>query len=400
MSHVLVIGGGLAGVTAIKGLRKRNATAEITLVEPKEYMEIVWAAYRTPFEVKVANDSLCALDPFCTKNKVTHIHSIVVSLEKGIAKLENGDSVNYDVCVITTGAKTTWNGLGRGPSIIQSGTIKERLEQAKNIGKGVLDAGSVLIVGGGLVGTELAGDIMGFSKKSVKPMVVTIVHSGDHLCPEFDEKAAKMVQKQLEGNGVNIFLNERATETADGKWRLKSGKIIDAEETIMTIGINACNDFLTGGDLEGSLNEKGWVETDNFFRVKGSNGTVFALGDCCTAMPNSGTHILENLKTISINLDLTLKAITSKKSVDTTIRGMKEFKLAPDAYVVTTGPNSGVFYSSFITTKRFFPWIKNKTMFFMRPTGMLGIKPSTEKPILAATPMVRDNQDEDMEVDC
>lgn len=58
---VLVIGGGIGGLTAIAGLHKYNTSVKIILVEPKDHVEIYWATYRSPFEQWVREASLIPL---------------------------------------------------------------------------------------------------------------------------------------------------------------------------------------------------------------------------------------------------------------------------------------------------------------------------------------------------
>lgn len=375
MSKVLVIGGGFGGAAAIVGLRKVNKDANITLVEPKDHAETAWAAYRSPFDEKVAKASLSPLAPFCETNNVKHLKTIVKSLTLQQAELENGETVEFDVCVVAVGATTKWPGLGRGPHA-GDGTVEGRLKLSKDEGEKLISAGSVLVVGGGLIGTEVAGDLAGYAKKAGKPMSVTLVHSGDHLCPEMSDNAAAMTKHQLEKNGVKVLLNERATLNEDsGKWTLKSGETIQAKEVVMTTGFNACNDFMKNGGLETSLNERGWVDTDETFLVKGTGGKIFSIGDCCTTLPNSGAQVLENIKIIGHNINVTLKAIQKKESLGT-MQTLKEKKMGPEIYLATTGPSSGVMFSSAMTTKRFFPWIKNKTMFFFRVKSELGLTPA------------------------
>jgi NADH dehydrogenase FAD-containing subunit len=165
MSKVLVIGGGIAGTSAIVGLRYYDTEAEITLIEPKEYCEICWAAYRTPFDECTAKGSLLPLAPFCKDKSVKHIRVLVKALNQDNVELENGDTIEFDVCVVATGAASKWLGLGRGPPQAGSGdgTISERLRLAQKEGERILNAGSVLVVGGGLIGSELAGDIAGYN---------------------------------------------------------------------------------------------------------------------------------------------------------------------------------------------------------------------------------------------
>lgn len=369
---VLVIGGGFGGCAAITGLRKLNKTVEIVLVEPKEYCETCWAAYRSPFDEKTAKASLSPLAPYCETNKVKHIRTTVTSLTVDSAVLANGDTVKFDVCVVATGATTLWPAMGRGPTVVPDGTIATRLKQAKDEGDLILNSGSVLIVGGGLIGTELAGDVAGYAKKAGKVVTVTLVHSGAHLCSaEMSEYAGNMTQKQLEAAGVKVILNERATETETaGEYKLQSGEIVQGEKVIMTTGLSACNDFMK--DIPEALNERSFVNTDECFRVAGTSGKIFSIGDCCITLPNSGAQLLENIKIIGSNVNATLTA--TNDSPDTI--QLKKFKLGPEVYLATTGPNSGVMYTSKMTTARILPWLKNKTMFFFRVKSEFGLKPA------------------------
>lgn len=109
---VLVIGGGLGGASTIVGLRKKDKATEIILVEPKDYAETCWAAYRSPFDEATAKASMHPLKPFCEKNNVKHIQSVVSELKDDKATLANGEVVEFDVCVIATGKMTLGESLG------------------------------------------------------------------------------------------------------------------------------------------------------------------------------------------------------------------------------------------------------------------------------------------------
>jgi len=314
------------------------------------------------FESWVAEGSLQPLEPWCKKKNVEHVRQFVSKLSLSEATLDNGETIPFDVCVITTGATTEWSGLGRGlPS--DDGSRESRLKKLEDVGKKFLNADSVLVIGGGLIGTELAGDIGGYSKKAGTPTKVTLVHSGDHLCPEMvGNKAPQTVKKQLEKNGVRVVLNEKAVEK-DGKYVLsKSGEVIEAEEVVMTTGIQPITGFMKEGGLDKLLTEEGWIETDEYFKVKGTNNKIFSFGDSCTTLPNSAVHLLENIAIIGFNI---------KASLDGSSK-LKKFATAPTAIIATTGPATGVMYGGKgFYTKRMLPFFKNKTMFHFRVKGLL-----------------------------
>jgi NADH dehydrogenase FAD-containing subunit len=374
---VLVIGAGLGGVSAIVGLRAFDKDTEIILVDPKDHCEIYWAAYRSPFEKWVADKSLFLLAQWAEDYKVRHIRSTVTKLTKQTAVLANGNSIEYDVAVVATGAGTKAPFLGRGlPAGENDGSKASRLAQLKKYGMQFLNAESILICGGGLIGTELAGDLAAYAKKQGKTLQVTLVHSGPHLSHvELTPRASAMVQKKLEKLGVKVFLNEKAVEGKDGKMILQSsGQVLEAKEVIYTTGLVPVNDFLKSGDFAESLNENGWVQADEYFRVKNSNGRLFAIGDCSTFLPNSGYQSMDNAKYIGKNIKFTLDSLSKENGTApdevTLVKGKASYQVT----LSTVGPSGGVFYTPAFHTQWFFPFLKNKTMFLFRPKMELGLK--------------------------
>ena len=84
----------------------------------------------------------------------------------------------------------------------------------------VAAAKSVVVIGGGAVGIELAGEIAAVHKGATQKkrdeaagseVQVTLIHSGDQLLsgrPEFAALGQKL-KGQLEGQGVNVVVQER-----------------------------------------------------------------------------------------------------------------------------------------------------------------------------------------------
>lgn len=77
------------------------------------------------------------------------------------------------------------------------------------------NAHSCIIVGAGLIGLEMAE---AFKKRvrggrSAAGMDVTLVEMADHVLPtNLDKNMAKIVERELEDNGVRIILGERVEE--------------------------------------------------------------------------------------------------------------------------------------------------------------------------------------------
>lgn len=372
-SKLLVIGGGIAGCAAVVGVRKLNKDVEIVMVEPKDHCEVYWAAFRSPFEEWVAEGSLKSLTEWAKKNKVTHIRSTVTKLTETTAYLADGSTIDYSVAVVATGASTHAPFLGRGVPAEGAGSRESRLAHLKLYGEEMLKAESILVVGGGLIGAELVGDIAAYAKEKGKTPNVTLVHSGPYLShAELSEQAANMVLEKTEKLGVKVIFNEKVVKGKDGSTTLqKSGESIKADLVIFTTGLTPINDFLKAGDFADALDEKGWIVTDEYFRVKGAKGKLYSLGDCSTYLPNAGYQILSQIKAIGKNVNVTLRAFADDKDVpsDSTLaKGAESLQTT----ISTIGPHDGVFYTPGFHTQFVLPRVKNKTMFYFRVNGELG----------------------------
>jgi NADH dehydrogenase FAD-containing subunit len=236
-------------------------------------------------------------------------------------------------------------------------------------GKKLIAAGSVMVVGGGLIGIETAGDLMAYAKKAGKPLQVTLVHSKEKLSEEFTTSASKMTQKKLEKLGVKVILNEKVVDK-NGKYFLeKSGKEMTASQVIWTTGLKPLNSFVDAKFLD----KKGWLQVDDYFRVKGAENKLFSIGDCCDLLPNSGSQVLANLGTIGKNIKMVLDA-QEKNDTANMDKNMRKALAAPEVIVATVGPSTGVALTPMCHTQFMLPWFKNSTMFLFKPKGDLGLK--------------------------
>lgn len=364
---LLVIGCGIGGHAAIAGFRKKDKTTKIVLVEPRDFGDVNWAAYRAPFDEITASRSLAPIKAFCQKNQVEHKATTVTKLTKDEAFLADGTTVVFDACVVATGAHMQWALTGRGTG---EKSRASRLETLKTEGAKILKASSVLVVGGGLVGVEVAGDVKAHAdKQGNKDIKVTLVHSGDRLCPEMAAAASAMVKRQLEKCGIKIVLNDKAVEKANGTYALQSsGEVVSAEIVIPTTGLKACNDFV---DIEGSKIETGFLDTDDFFRVNNAGGKVFAIGDCCTTLPNAGSQVMQNSGAIGANLFATIQAVQKREALAEL--KLQKFSLGPPVKCVTTSLDTGVADLGCTYTQYMLPSFKQNTMFFFSPKQMLGM---------------------------
>ncbi|CAN8071288.1 unnamed protein product [Agarophyton chilense] len=377
--RVIVIGGGVGGLAALHAIHKKVAndtSVSITLVEPKSFIEVPWATIRAMFDVRIANDSTIPMSTFLKKHiGITHVQAKVKTLEKTAVVLDDSQRLDFDVCLVAVGASTVVSFLDplSSPSSLEpeQQSVKGRRAAMEASGKHLLSAKSVLVVGGGAIGTEIASDIAAFGALQPSKPSVTLVHSREHLIPEFNSNSAAKILKMLQDLGITVHLNDKAIEK-DGKWVLDtSGQQIEADTVIRAVGIFPKNDFMQS-NFSQALDDKGWITVDNYYRVPGGEGRIFAVGDCCTALHKSGIDAMASKSAIATNISKTIQALRQNKSLDSLTKLASKVG-GPPLFFVTAGPQKGVAQTPLGSITWGLPAFKNKTMFIFRLKSEIGI---------------------------
>lgn len=255
-----IVGGGVAGAVLAKTLQDH---ADVYLIDPKEYFEIAWAAMRATVEPTFAERSVINHAEYLPKAHV--ITSAATGITSNEVTTAQGSAVAYDYLVIATGHPG-------GPEF----TRAEKLRQYQAEHDKIEAAKSVLVVGGGPSGVELAAEIIfAFPDKKV-----TLVHKGPRLLEFIGEKAGKKALDWLTSKKVEVILGQSVNLDAgsDGAFETSGGETIHADCHFVCIGQPVASSWLTGTCVRDSLDARGTLMVDNKFRVKGHNN-IFAIGD-------------------------------------------------------------------------------------------------------------------------
>ncbi|MGC1597188.1 MAG: FAD-dependent oxidoreductase, partial [Candidatus Acidiferrales bacterium] len=142
---------------------------------------------------------------------------------------------------------------------------------------------SIIIVGAGFSGAEVAGEInelvrsstrfyRNFRKEDVK---VTLVHSQDQILPEVAPKLRAFAQKRMEKAGITMLMNSRAVAATHEGVQLQDGRMLAGATIVCTIGT-------TISPIVERLNvpkERGRIRTVPDMRIEGQT-SAWAIGDC------------------------------------------------------------------------------------------------------------------------
>ena len=173
LHHVVVVGGGFGGLTAIQNLA--GAAVRITLIDQRNHHLFQPLLYQAATASLTASDIAWPLRAIVhARHEVTTVLGKVVGVdtERATLALEDGGSIGYDTLLLATGARHAyfghdeWEPFAPGLKTIEDATgIRRRILLAFEHAELESDAArraallTFVIVGGGPTGVELAGTI-------------------------------------------------------------------------------------------------------------------------------------------------------------------------------------------------------------------------------------------------
>lgn len=137
---------------------------------------------------------------------------------------------------------------------------------------------SVLIIGGGPTGVELAGEIV----VDYPGKRVTLIHRGPRLLEFIGDKASKKCLDWLTLKKVDVLLQQSvdlgSLSDTEKVYKTSGGETVTADCHFVCIGKPLSSSWLHDTILKESLDSKGRVMVEKDLRVKGFNN-IFAIGD-------------------------------------------------------------------------------------------------------------------------
>ena len=202
--RIIIVGNGIAAVTAIKSIREIDLDSEIYLVgQERFYPYNRIRLSKGIFDELCENTILLQKKEWYEKNKVNVLINTKVediNTDNFELLLCDGSKVKYDKLLIATGSS---NAIPPIDGIDKDGVFTLRgLNDALNIKKRLNDSAQVIIIGGGIQGLEMAWIL---HQHGIK---VTIVELLSRLMPrQLDNKASEILKSTIQGYGIQILTN-------------------------------------------------------------------------------------------------------------------------------------------------------------------------------------------------
>jgi NADH dehydrogenase len=334
--RILILGGGFGGVYTAQHLEKlckRRPDVEILLVSRDNFLLV------TPLLFEVCSGTLdvrhCAFPVRAFLGTTRFGEAIVqsIDLEHRTVHVESAGrsrTLTYDQLVLALGGLTNQNMIPGSENAFTFKTLAdalllrnhmiERLERADE----ETDAGrkrallTFVIIGGGLVGVELFGELTAFmdgitplySHVSRDEVRCVLLQGGARLMPEMDPRLTDYGVRVLSSrNGADIRTHAEVRAIEPGKVHLLD-ETIEADTIVLAAGI-VPNPVVASLPVE--KDSRGHIVVEGTMRCK-SHPDVWALGDCAripspegTPYPNLAQHALREARMLASNIHAVLE---------------------------------------------------------------------------------------------
>ncbi len=278
MEHIVIIGNGIAGVSAARHIRK-NSDKKITIVSTETeyffsrtalmyvYMGHMKFEHTQPYE-----------NWFWKKNRIDLVKGFVTKVNHQNKKLilKEGSELSYDKLIIATGSKPNKFGWpGQDLKGVQGLYHRQDLEQLEANAPNNKVCKRAVIVGGGLIGIELAEMLV--TRNIPVTFLVREASFWNGVLPKGESELINEhilehhIDLRLETNLVEIIADENGWAKAV---TTDKGETIECTVVGLTAGVSPNIDFLKESGIELGRG----VKVNRFLETNIPD--IYAIGDC------------------------------------------------------------------------------------------------------------------------
>ena len=270
----IIIGGGIAGVSAAEALHTLQPDSDITLISEEHFLPYFRMSLTRYLAGEVERENLILHDQqWYLQNHITillNTHVEAIETESKQISLADGQKLSYDKLILASGAHPNVPPFpGRELKGVQ--TLRT-LEDADLIMDVARKQAKVVCIGGGLLGLEVAGAV---ARQGAQ---VTVLEGLDWLLPrQLDAQASAILKEKIESIGIKVVVPAMTKALlGDGKVEnveLADGQIVPADLVLISTGVAANLELAKSAGL--AVN-RGVVVNEHMVT---SNPDILAAGD-------------------------------------------------------------------------------------------------------------------------
>lgn len=271
----LILGGGVAAVSAAKAIRVRNATASIRMISCEDRLPYCRPMLSKGLLGSFSEDRYPVVsEQWLKENNVELTLGRTVTALDSTAHtvtLDNSEVISFDKCIYALGAKCFIPPIS-GHEKAGVFTLRSDMD-LRAIRRKMLTASHAVVIGGGITGLEIAWEL----KKS--GLHVTVLDLAPVLMGRLlDLRSSQQLRLCIEKAGVNVEtgvqIRTLAGCNAVDSVVLEDGRVFPAEVVILSTGFRANTEIAHQSGLEAG---KAVTVTP---AMETSHSDIYACGDC------------------------------------------------------------------------------------------------------------------------
>jgi 3-phenylpropionate/trans-cinnamate dioxygenase ferredoxin reductase component len=273
--NYVIVGGGLAGASAIEGIREHDPSGTILLVNKEPYPPY----HRPPLSKGLWTGKKKVEDIGVHDKAFYRHHGVEIKLSTEIVSIDvkaksisnsSGTTYRFDKLLLSTGGVPAKLKLDNSAmeGIVYFRTLGDYL----NLFPQCNGNASVLVVGGGFIGTELAAAFV------MSHLQTTLIFPGPWPCHRiFPAYLGMHILKLYREHGINVITEDQPAkfEKNAGKWLMQSkrGKKSESDMVVAGIGISPSIELA----LQAGLKTENGIVVNTFLQT--SHPDIYAAGD-------------------------------------------------------------------------------------------------------------------------
>lgn len=286
MDHVVVIGAGQAGLSLVAKLRKSGYSGEITMIGEERALPY----QRPPLSKKYLLGECSAEQLYLKPAGFYQDHGIELLTGQTVTAIDperktvvaDGREIRYSDLVLTTGASPNRLPASIGGDLENVYCVRD-LADVDRMAPEFVPGESVLIVGGGYIGLEIA------AVAAKKGLTVDLIEREERILKRVASRETSDFFRALHaGHGVKIHegvgLDRLVGEGRASGAELSDGRSIKADFVIIGIGVTPRAELATAAGIK----VENGIVTDAYGAT--SVPHIWAAGDCAS-FPYRGQHI-------------------------------------------------------------------------------------------------------------